>query len=330
MGRVVSKEGQQGAAGKKVALSLHGDPYIFDIAQTNAEGYFYFNLDTAVSSANAIFQLLEQDSDNYNISFNESPAPEMDALEFESFIIDKSAEELILARSINNQIENAYAGVKSDTVFKPAESIPFYRTYQEKFFLDDYTRFNTLRETMVEIVDNAWIAENGEDDPTFGVRPFDGYLESTSLLPVVIVDGLYIRDHIDVVNYNSKELTSIAVSRDRVMIGPQIFQGLISLETKSREFPVTFYRSHLINSELQRPEAQKTYFFQTYDSAEKNSRIPDYRYQLYWEPFLTFDNNSSSQIQLFSSDITGTFVVELKGFTANGKPVALSKTFVVE
>ena len=329
-GRVVFKEDEQGAAGKKVALSLPGDPYIFDIAQTDSNGYFFFNIDTPVNSNKAVLQLLEEDADNYAISFNEAPQPDLNSLEFPSFMIDPSAEQVILDRSINNQIENAYAGVKSDTVIKAVESIPFYRNYQQQFFLDDYTRFNTLRETMVEIIDNAWIAENGDNDPTFGVRPLDGYLESTSLLPMVVVDGLYIRDHKDVVDYNSKQLNSIAVSRDRVMIGPQLYQGLISLETKSREFPATFYRSHLINDELQRPEAQKTYFFQSYESADKNSRVPDFRYQLFWEPFLTFDNSSTQEIQLFSSDIKGSFVVELKGFTANGKPVALSKIFVVE
>ena len=329
-GKVVSVDSQQSVEGKKVVLSLPGDPYILDIAQTDRQGNFYFNINTAVNSSEAVFQLLEEDSENYSISLDEGVSPEIGQLEFLPFKIDRSSEAVILERSINNQIENAYAIVKSDTILNPVELAPFYRKYQQQFFLDDYTRFNTLRETMVEIIDNAWISENGEDDPTFGVRPFDGYLESTSLLPIVLVDGLFIRDHKDIVNYNSKEVRSIAISRDRVMLGPQLFQGLVSLNTKAGEFKETFFRSHLINSKLDRPEPYKAYFYQSYTSSEDQSRIPDLRYQLYWDPDLTLGDKRMAEIPFFSSDIKGKFVVELKGYTQTGNPVSLRKTFVVQ
>ena len=329
-GKVVRKDNQQGVADQKVVLSLPGDPYILDISQTDSQGNFYFNMDTPVNSSNAVFQLLDTDSEDFEISIQDVKEPELGALEFPMFKIDKSAEQLILERSINNQIENAYALVKSDTVVKPNESIPFYRNYGARYYLDDYTRFNTLRETMVEIIDHAWIAENGDRDPTFGVRPFDGYLESTGLLPVVLVDGLFIRDHKDVVDYNSKELRSIAISRDRVMIGAQLFQGLISLETKAGEFQNSFFRAHLVNDNLNRPEAQKSYFFQQYHSQDNNSKIPDFRYQLYWRPSLAFGKSAVKEFAIYSSDIKGTFEVELSGFTGTGNPVSLSKKFVVE
>ncbi len=329
-GKVVRKDSQQGVAGRKVVLSLPGDPYILDIAQTDAQGNFYFNMDTPVNSSNAVFQLLDANSEDYEISVNETREPEMSLLEFPVFKVDRTTEDMILERSINNQIENAFALVKSDTVVKPEESVPFYRDYGARYYLDDYTRFNTLRETMVEIIDHAWIAENGDQDPTFGVRPFDGYLESTGLQPVVLVDGLFIRDHKDVVNYNSKEVRSIAISRDRIMIGPQLFQGLISLETKAGEFQNSFFRAHLVNDELKRPEVQKTYFFQQYNSSQSNSRIPDFRYQLFWEPSLTFGQNTMKELLVYSSDIKGKFEVSLRGFTETGQPVSLNKTFIVE
>ena len=328
-GKVVRVDDQQGVGGKKVVLSLPGDPFILDIAQTDSQGNFYFNINTSVNSSEAVFQLLEEDSEKYSISLDEALDPELGTLKFQPFKIDRSSEAAILERSINNQIENAYASVKSDTVLSPAELAPFYRKYQQQFFLDDYTRFNTLRETMVEIIDNAWISENGDDDPTFGVRPFDGYLESTGLLPIVLVDGLFIRDHKDVVNYNSKEVRSISISRDRVVLGPQLFQGLISLNTKAGEFKETFFRSHLIYGNLDRPEPAKAYFYQSYTSAEDQSRIPDLRYQLYWDPNFSLGNKTEVEIPFFSSDIKGKFEVELKGYTQTGNPVSLSETFVV-
>ena len=114
------------------------------------------------------------------------------------------------------------------------------------------------------------------------------------------------------------------------MIGPQLFQGLISLQTKAGEFQDTFFRSHLYNSDLIRPETAKSYFFQQYNAGEGNSRIPDFRYQLYWDPAFNFEDSSTKKLAIYSSDIKGTFEVELNGFSQTGNPVSISRTFEVE
>ncbi|MGI9547093.1 MAG: hypothetical protein ACR2MM_07645 [Flavobacteriaceae bacterium] len=328
-GRVVSEANGTAIPGKRVVLSLPGDPYIMDLAHTDKEGRFYFNLDTPVNSTNAIFQIFDENREAYILNLDEHRVPDFGSLEFPSFTLNNRLESRILQRSINNQIENAYAIAKSDTVVKPKEDIPFYRNYQQEFFLDDYTRFNTLRETMVEIIDNAWIDENGDDDPTFGVRPFDGYLDAGLLKPIVFMDGLLIQDHKDIVNYNSKEVRRIFISQDRYLMGPSVFQGLVALETKSGEFYESFYREFLINRELFRPEAKRAYFFENHGGERATDRLPDFRYQLYWNPKLTLSDKSTS-IQFYTSDIKGIFEIELKGYSVLGEPVSIIRTFQVE
>ncbi len=326
-GRVLNKESGELVANRQVVLSLPGDAYILDIAQTDAKGTFYFNLESPVNTADAILQLLGSDKDDYSIELDTNSPPDLSKLEFPNFTLEKSVEEKILERSIHNQIENSYAIVKSDTVKVIKEDLPFYRNYQQRFFLDDYTRFNTLRETMVEIIDNAWIEEN-EGDPRFRVRPFEGFLNTGGLEPIVIIDGLFIQDHKDVVNYNSKEIRRISIARDRFMLGPKVYQGLIALETKTGEYFEVFYRSFLQNSRLSRPEQERIYYFQQHQERDRNKRIPDYRYQLLWEPHLSF-SQQNEKLVLYSSDIKGDFDVELKGYTSSGKPVHLRRRFSV-
>lgn len=328
-GTVVNQNDGRPAEGIRVVLSLPGDPFIVEIAQSNAKGRFYFNLDTPVSGTQAIFQLLSKDRGQYDLNLDPSPVPDYQADEFIDFKLTDELEAAILERSIHNQIENAYATAKSDTIIYPNESIPFYRKYQQQFFLDDFTRFNTLRETMVEIVDNAWIDENGENDPTFGVRPFDGYLDAGGLLPMVFVDGLFIQDHNNLVNYNSKEIRSISISRDRYLVGSQIFQGLLSFKTKSGEFYNTLFREHLLRKEVDRPEPMRSYYFVDYGKGSDTSRIPDFRYQLYWSPRIVLTEDPSN-LQFSTSDVKGTFEVVLKGFSSEGEPVSLRKQFTVD
>ena len=328
-GRVVRESDGEGIPDKKVVLSLPGDPYILDVVQTNKEGRFYFNLDTPVNSNNAIFQIFDENREEYILELDDHRVPDFKSLEFSTFTLNKTLESGILERSINNQIENAYAIVKSDTIIKPNEDIPFYRNYQQEFLLDDYTRFNTLRETMVEIIDHAWIDENGDADPTFGVRPFDGYLDAGILKPVVLMDGLFIQDHKDIVDYNSKQVRRIFISQDRFMMGPAVFQGLLAMESESGEFYESFYRKYLINRELFRPETGRDYFFETYGGERETDRLPDFRYQLYWNPQVTI-SEEGTRIQFYTSDIKGNFEVELKGYTILGEPVSIINTFHVE
>ena len=328
-GRVIEKSSGNAVPGKQVVLSIPGDPYLFELAQSNEEGRFYFNLDTSVSASEAIFQIMDREKELFEIELDEYPLPKLDILEFTGFKLDKSMEKSILARSIHNQIENAYASVKSDTIVRKSELLPFYRNYQKSYFLDDFTRFNTLRETMVEIVDNAWIDENGSDDPTFGVRPLDGYLDVGSLLPAVFIDGLFVQDHKNIVDYNSKEVRRIFVTRDRFMAGPRVFQGILSLETKSGEFYKSLFREHLYNKELIRPEPARSYFFEQHLENRNTNRLPDFRYQLFWTPNIEL-NKGTTEIEFYSSDIKGDFLIEIRGFSATGKPVLLLQSITVE
>ena len=328
-GLVLDRENGQAIANKSVVLSLPGSLYILDVARTDENGRFYFNLDSPGRSNVGIFQILDEDPQNYRIEIEEHRSPNLNSLEFRSFTLNRSQGPAILERSIHNQIENAYGIVKSDTLITANGRLPFYRDYQQVYYLDDFTRFNTLRETMVEIVDNAWISENGEEDPTFGVRPFDGYLDAGALLPLVTIDGLFIQAHKDIVDFNSKELRRISLSRDRYVIGPEVFQGLLALETKTGDFQESFFRDFLLNTNIQRPEPIRAYYFQRYFAADESDRIPDFRYQLYWNPAFTLESDVSN-IRIYTSDIKGKFEVELKGFTSVGEPITVRTYFNVE
>ena len=328
-GLVVNRSDGSPSEGIKVILSLPGDPFIIDIAQSNSQGRFYFNLATPVSGNQAVFQFLGEDREQYELQLDPLTAPDFSPTGFSEFTLSNDLEASILERSIHNQIENAYAIAKSDTIVSPSEVVPFYRNFQQRFYLDDYTRFNTLRETMIEIIDNAWIDENGDEDPTFGVRPLDGYLDAGGLLPMVFVDGLFIQDHKNVVDYNSKEIRSISLSRDRYLVGSQVFQGLLSLETKSGEFYDTLFREHLLRREVDRPEPARHYYFTDYERDADTSRIPDFRYQLFWDPNVLL-NSDSPTYRISTSDIKGKFEVELKGFSAEGEEISIRKYFTVE
>jgi len=76
---------------------------------------------------------------------------------------------------------------------------------------------------------------------------------------------------------------------------------------------------------------QKEYYRPAYSSsAEIESRIPDRRTLLAWFPEIDFAGSEQSLISFFTSDIQGTFVIDLQGIDAGGHAVSSTTFFKVK
>jgi len=329
-GKVQTASGSQPVANIPLALSLSGDDFIFDMARTDGQGRFYFNIDLDYEASSGIFQVLGNvKEEEYDLLLDPHSVPVPGPLEFYDFRLDPMLAAEIRDRSIRNQIENAYGEVKADTLVKVAQEIPFYRNFQQQIRLDDFTRFNTIMETLVEVVDHVWLDRDAQGDPLFQVRPFDGYLDGIGLPPMVFMDGLFIQNHEDIVSFPARRIKNIFISRDRYQLGANIFQGILAFETFGSDFADSFYRDFLKPETLFKPVPAKTYFYQEYNGSDEKTRIPDFRQQLYWNPGLEIVE-AKTNIHWYTSDLPGTYEIRIQGYTATGHPVALHKTFIVE
>ena len=82
-------------------------------------------------------------------------------------------------------------------------------------------------------------------------------------------------------------------------------------------------------TEVQRPNPAKIYYNPDYSAGNNLKRIPDYRYQLLWEPNLSLDQKEEN-LSFYTSDLKGDFEVVLEGFTDEGKPVYITKNITVK
>jgi hypothetical protein len=62
----------------------------------------------------------------------------------------------------------------------------------------------------------------------------------------------------------------------------------------------------------------------------KNSRIPDFRNTLYWNPSLQPDKNGKYIVEFWSSDISSDYLIKIEGVTGDGKIVSLRKKISVK
>ena len=72
-------------------------------------------------------------------------------------------------------------------------------TKEKKYFLNDYTRFKTLKETITEVVDAVYILQK-KGVYTFHIKFYNNIIKS-DLPPLILIDGILIQDHNVLINY---------------------------------------------------------------------------------------------------------------------------------
>lgn len=322
-GSVFSKETNTPKANVKVSLSIPGENAIFKIATTNKKGKFYFSIDKEYKNPNAIIQVVNSKRKQYKVELNDYNLPNFDDFVFNDFIITPKINDLILKKSILNQIENAFHSLKNDSILPISSAVPSYQYNEKKYILDDYTRFNTLKETVTEVVEAVYMEQK-----KFRVKFYNNVIKS-DLLPLVLIDGVIIQDHNMIIDYNARHIKSIGIVRDKYIYGGQTYMGVISIKTLKGDYKFPLEGSFIKSFELDKPLVNKKYFRQEYNDHAKLDRIPDFRSQLLWQPNFILKGNES-KVSFFTSNNIGYFEICLEGYTNMGKPVFLREIIHVK
>lgn len=324
-GKVIQRKTSTPVSNLKVALSIAEKEPIFKISSTNNEGTFYFNINEDYENTLASIQIIGDTTNEFEIIIPEKKTINYDQFQFThpNLISEKDAG-VLLSKSINNQIENSYKSVKQDSIKENSSKVPFFGSIARDYYLDDYKRFPTLRETFVEVIENAWITK--KDGRNFFKIKRNLNALDFELPTLLLVDGILIQDHDEIISMDAKEINKISVVRDQYIYGPHIFEGIISIETIEGNF------NSLENKKtvrLFKPAPRKEYFSPNYTSGKDYHRIPDYRDQLLWRPNLSIDSEELI-VDFYTSDEKGTFEINLEGFTHNGEPVSIKKLISVD
>tara|TARA_R110002051_G_scaffold111608_2_gene184216 strand:- start:19143 stop:19859 length:717 start_codon:yes stop_codon:yes gene_type:complete len=237
-------------------------------------------------------------------------------------------ENLILERSIHNQIENAFFSFRPDSIVVTTNSIPFNESNIITYNLDEFTRFPTVSETFIEIINQAWIEKISVDNYTFNVKVYEKYADS-NVLPLVLIDGTIVHNYNEILGLNAFSLKSISIIRDKYIFGTKLYKGIISFKTIDGNFSNLKTTNAAKYVDLFSPQSNKKYYKQTYETqSQKESRLPDDRTQLLWIPNLNY--KLTPTINCFTSDVSGEFEVNIEGFTSNGSPIFITQLFTVE
>ncbi|MDB4292284.1 hypothetical protein N9954_02680 [Maribacter sp.] len=329
-GSITSKNENVSVSNQKIAFSIPGPEYELKILTTDKNGVFNFSLDKEYLGEQGVFQVLGENASDFSIQMEDRFSIDAKQFDFGKFRLDSEMKDMIVERSIYNQIENAYFKAKPDTLKIAAERLAFYGNPEITYDLDDYTRFKTVKETLVEVIDNVWMTTDKNGKSMLHVRDLYTSDLQTAYKTLVLVDGLLLQDIDPLLNLDSRKIKTIRLLRNKYVFGSFIFQGIVDIETFDNDFYDFRKPSHAKEVELFKPLPQKNYFKQEYGLADSSlENIPDYRMQLLWMPSLRL-NSTNSFFDFFTSDVTGDFEISIEGFSKDGRPTSLRKIFTVD
>ncbi len=327
-GKIISNNENNSVENKTVALSVSGKSFAFKTAKTNTSGNFIFNLEKPYHYSDVTVQVMSESRQDFTIILDESKSINTNLISNQPVLeLNKELKTSLEERSVASQIENAYFSKKTDSIAAIQNQNLFYNPLSKDYILDDFARFPSLKETITEVVLEMYYTKS-KGKYSIGVRDNDP-LRELSESALVLIDGLAIQDVDELFEYDMANIYKISIVQGGYYYGSNAYNGIISFITKNNDFVSKAKGDYLLKPEMIRPLKKKIYYKPDYTNAAKNARIPDYRYQIAWIPELTLDKVENA-VSFYTSDITGTFEIVLEGFTANGTPVSLKKSFEVK
>lgn len=317
-GKITAKNDADVLEDKKIALSIPGENFDFKITSTDKNGNFHFLMDN-FNGDEAYFQVLEKNKENYKIELIENQKIKTNSIE-RDIKINPNYANAFLKRSIANQIQNIYYHTKSDTIFAYKKSKPFYYGSDKEYILTDYNPQNTVKEIFIEIIPEVYVSKK-EGKQTFGVYDYEVNSSNIYYNTLVLVDGFLLQDVDEILTFDPAFFTKINFVNKGYFLNKYMFNGVVNLTTKELNYTPKVDQDYIIKKIIERPQLAKRYYNVNY-SKNTFEKIPDYRYQLCWEPNIT-EISSQKPFEFYTSDIPGNYKIQIEGITKNGEAILM-------
>ncbi|GAB3954476.1 hypothetical protein GCM10028805_39980 [Spirosoma harenae] len=304
--------------GKLVYLSSPGKPIRLNVSQSDSDGKLKFELQDFYGSKSLIAQTHPNDSLaklTINSPFIDAPS----TVKWPEYRVTESQTGALLNRSVAMQVQSTFWGDQTIRyTYPPIDSAAFYGRPRESYLLDAYTRFPRMEEVLREYVLGV-MPRKRQGHFVFNVlnEPYRSVFENT---PLVLIDGVPVFDMDKVIEFSPLKIKQLDVVTNFYFMSPAVFSGVVSFMTYKGDLAGFPLDARLLKLDYEGLQLQREFYSPRYDrpANSQTSRLPDGRTLLYWNPTLKTNAQGKAQVDFFTSDQTGTYVVEVNGLTRDG------------
>ena len=296
---------------------LRNDIYSSTVDSTGLVSFYTGNI---YGDRDLVFELNSRDvNDDFSLEvLSPFASPELDRDGVPELHLNGSVAEDLKRRSVAMQISRHFGIDEYMDSLQLRPDLLFKGGTMTVYEMDDYTRFPTMRETIVEYVREVHIRRQ-DGEPVLKVVPGKSFESYSSMLggnALVLVDGVPVSEHGRVLDLNPALLRRICIYPYDVSTGSCIYSGVVNFisfrgDMAGLQFPgrVRILDFHGVT------------FPVTVGAAEEDSLSPDYRYTRIWQPLLHLEAGEELALPLGKCG-TEELRLELEGVV--GRSVAFS------
>jgi hypothetical protein len=319
-------------AGEYLYLSTPGKKAIFQYAKTDVNGDFSFSLPINGNVNDIIIQPETAGTDK-SIRLKSSFAELKAEAGLKNFPSSGEMKPYISDMTVNYQVRKIYgiSDSKSQSVGEvmPVPAKRFYGKPDVELFMDDYIKLPVMQEVFFELVPGVTLRKKKS---VWEIKLMDpAYSTIQEGPPVILVDGVIIEDPSIIAELDPDIVERIDVVKEMYYVGDYMFFGIVNVVTRAGDFSSVSLPDYAVR--LSYKVFDQVYEFSTpeYSTAQtKESRIPDFRNTLYWNPSVKFGNDKIMKVEFWSSDFKSDYEINIQGITSDGSLVSFRRIIKVQ
>ena len=197
---------------------------------------------------------------------------------------------------------------------------------RRRYHLDDYTRFPSVREIVVEFIPelslrrikDTWAMQLVISDA------IQSRFEKTNNV-LVMMDGVILSNLDLLVGFDAMLLEDIDIYTQPFVCGKIPFHGMVNFITKKSYVTALHFPAN-----VRVVDFQGVSYPVAYNGAVPEGEGQDLRQVLYWHPVLNLDAGSDYRLEFTTPGYAGRFKAVAEGFTEDGAPIYQEFIFEVE
>jgi hypothetical protein len=332
LGKLLTSDQQAADSDEYLLLSTPGKVAVFQYARTDNKGNFSFKIHIDEGLKDLIIQP-DDVTNNHKIIVESSFSDQYLQSELLVDSTNKPIPPHISGWSVNYQVNKIFG---TSSVSDPIT--PFISQLRPKRFygkptvelnMADYIKLPVMQEVFFELLPGAFLKNKKSVYEITIADPVDN--KTYEVPPGLLIDGVIINDPSIIADLDPEIVEKIDVVKEKYFIGDYLFYGIVNVITKSGDFGSVTLPGYATRLPYRVIDPVVSFFSPDYSSAEmKNSRIPDFRNTLYWNPSVKPDKEGKARIEFWTSDITSDYEINIQGITSNGKIISLKKIIKVK
>ncbi len=294
------------------------------------DGSFIFAFDQLQGEQDLCVGMSNRDAGEVEILINNDFSTDFPSLQPVPLTFDSAQHRLFERMHLNEQLQKRFTWAKMVSSTSPTKDlVPSTNLGKpdEVVKVADFIDLPTLGDVIQEVIPFVKVKVK---EGRRSLSIWDTQVELYNDNPVVLLDNVPIYDIDELLKLNPQNIKEIGIIYTNYILSDYLFGGMLSITTNTDNFAGYQWPGESVFLAYTTIASGQAFQYPDYlEPGARDSRKPDFRTTLYWNPSIDLADIDTS-IDFYTSDFTGDYEVVVRGVTTDGQMLYGKTTFSVK